>query len=87
MAAVEAIEAVEAMEAVALYDEGLQVCAVDLALPSMERLLWLCVLWLYLLWLHLQVFAVDAHRLGRVAQGVVRLTLAQGLAQPVVSSK
>eukprot|EP00964_Phaeocystis_antarctica_P035873 scaffold20512_cov56-Phaeocystis_antarctica.AAC.3 len=38
---------------------------------------------LYLLWLHLQVFAVDAHRLGRVAQGVVRLTLAQGLAQPV----
>ena len=86
MAAVEAIEAVEAMEAVALYDEGLQVCAVDLSLLSME-LLWLCVLWLYLLWLHLQVFAVDAHRLGRVAQRVVRLTLAQGLAQPVVSSK
>ena len=86
MAAVEATEAVEAMEAVALYDEGLQVCAVDLSLLSME-LLWRCVLWLYLLWLHLQVFAVDPHRLGCVAQRVVRLTLAQGLAQPVVSSK
>ena len=74
------------IEAVALYDEGLQVCAVDLSLLSME-LLWRCVLWLYLLWLHLQVFAVDPHRLGCVAQRVVRLTLAQGLAQPVVSSK